>query len=196
MAEYTLEIVGTSPLLMHSARLSNPLDPNARAMKKISAKRNKSEEDYLALAKLEFIGGLYHDAEMGPYIPGANVFRTLVDAARKRKLGTRVTSSLFVRDDVNLLAYKGPRDIESLWADENFRHEASVKVGTSRVIRTRPQFRSWGAEATLVVDSEGLDQDDLAQIVNIAGRMVGLGDWRPIFGRFTGTLTKIEEGGE
>lgn len=193
MTEYNLQIVGTSPLLMHSARLSNPLDPNSRAMKKISAKRNKSEEDYLALAKLEFIGGLYHDAKLGPYIPGANIFRTLVDAARKRKLGTRVTSSLFVREPINLLAYKGPRDLEGLWVDENFRHEASVKVGTSRVIRTRPQFRSWGAECTLVVD-EGLDQDDLTQIVDIAGSTVGLGDWRPIFGRFTGTLTKIEGG--
>lgn len=192
MSDYKLEIIGTAPLLMHSARLSNPLDPNARAMKKISAKRNKSEEDYLALAKLEFMGALYHDAEMGPYIPGANVFRTLVDAARKRKLGTRVTSALFVQDDVNLLAYKGPRDIEALWADESFRHEASVKVGTSRVIRTRPQFRNWGAECTLVVDPEGLDHDDLTQIVDIAGSMIGLGDWRPIFGRFTGTLTKIE----
>lgn len=190
MAEYKLEIIGRSPMLMHSARLSNPLDPNARAMKKISAKRNKSEQDYMDLAELEFYGGMYHDAEMGPYVPGANIFRTLVDAARKRKLGTRVTSSLFVRDDVNLLAYKGPRDLKALWADETFRHEASVKVGTSRVIRTRPQFKSWGTEATLVVDSDGLDEDDLKQIVDIAGSMIGLGDWRPIFGRFDGTLTK------
>lgn len=192
MAKYTLEIVGTAPLLMHSARLSNPLDPSARAMKKISAKRAKSEQDYADLARLEFNGGLYHDADMGPYIPGPNIFRSLVDAARKRKLGTRVTSGLFVADDVNLLAYKGPRDIDGLWADTNFRHEASVKVGTARVIRTRPRFAAWATEATLVVDADALDGDDLTQIVEIAGSTVGLGDWRPIFGRFIGTLTKIE----
>lgn len=191
--KFNLEIIGTTPLLMHSARLSNPLDPNARAMKKISAKRNKSEEDYVQLARLEFIGGLYHDADTGPYVPGANIFRSLVDAGRKRKLGTRVTSALFVQDDVNPLAYKGPRDVEELWADPNFRHEASVKVGTSRVIRTRPQFKLWATEAILVVDTEVLDHDDLAQITEIAGSMIGLGDWRPIFGRFTSTLTKIEE---
>jgi hypothetical protein len=193
MAKFNLEIIGTTPLLMHSARLSNPLDPNARAMKKISAKRNKSEEDYIQLAKLEFIGGLYHDTDMGPYVPGANIFRSLVDAGRKRKLGTRVTSALFVQDDVNALAYKGPRDVESLWNDANFRHEASVKVGTSRVIRTRPQFKVWATEAILVVDTEVLDADDLQQIVDISGSMIGLGDWRPIFGRFDSTLTKIEE---
>lgn len=188
----TLQITGETPLLMHNARLSNPLDEYARAMKKISAKRSKTDEDYTALARLEFLGGLYHDSEFGPFVPAANIARTLQVAARKRKLGVKVTTGLFIREPVNPLVYNGPRDPEKLWDDVRFRHEASVKVGTARVIRTRPMFKEWLTSAVLDLDTEILDLDDLTQIVEIAGSTVGLGDWRPTHGRFVGSLTRID----
>jgi hypothetical protein len=191
--DLTLEITGTAPLLMHNARLSNPRDPMARAMKKISAKRGKADDDYEELAHLEFLGSLYTDPDVGPYVPGDNIFRALVDAARKRKLGVKVTSGLIVMSGVNPLAYTGPRDPEKLWQEGTFAHEASVKVGTSRVIRTRPRFTGWATSAALYLDTETLDLDDLVQIVETAGRLVGLGDWRPRFGRFEGALTVTQE---
>lgn len=187
--ELTLDITGTGTLLMHNARLSNPLDPIARAMKKVSAKRAKSEDDHAELAHLEFLGSLYHDAQFGPFLPGDNIWRALYDAAKKRRLGEKVKSGMLVMSDVNPLAYPGPRDAEELWADESFRHQASVKVTTSRVTRTRPQFTKWATQATLYLDTEVLDADDLAQIVEIAGSLVGLGDWRPRYGRFAGSLS-------
>ncbi len=187
-----LDITGTTPLLMHNARLSNPLDPMARAMKKVSAKRNKAEDDHEELAHLEFLGSLYADADAGPYIPADNIFRALVDAGRKRKLGVKVTSGVIVTSNVNPLAYKGPRDPEDLWRDGSFTHQASAKVGQVRVIRTRPQFIKWASSALLYLDTEVLDFDDLAQLVDIAGRIIGLGDWRPRFGRFEGSLTVIK----
>lgn len=184
-----LDITGNAPLIMHNARLSNPLDPMARAMKKVSAKRTKSEADYEELAHLEFLGGLYADADAGPYVPADNIFRALVDAARKRKLGVKVTSGVIITSNVNPLAYGGSRDPEELWSDGNFMLQASVKVGQQRVIRTRPVFKTWKTAANLYLDTEVLDLDDLTQIVDIAGRLVGLGDWRPRYGRFEGTLT-------
>jgi len=184
-----LDITGNAPLIMHNARLSNPLDPMARAMKKVSAKRNKAESDYEELAHLEFLGGLYADAAVGPYVPADNIFRALVDAARKRKLGVKVTSGVIITSNVNPLAYGGSRDPEELWSDGNFMLQASVKVGQQRVIRTRPYFTTWKTAANLYLDTEVLDLDDLTQIVDIAGRLVGLGDWRPRYGRFEGVLT-------
>lgn len=35
--------------------------------------------------------------------------------------------------------------------------------------------------------------DDLTQLVDIAGRLIGMGDWRPRFGLFEGTLTVLKE---
>lgn len=191
--DLTLDITGTAPLLMHNARLADPLDSMARNLKKVTSKLKKSEDDHLEMARLEFLGGLYHDAEAGPYIPGDNIFAVLVAAGRKRKLGKKVTEGMFVTSGVNRLDYKGPRTPSELWDDGNFMHRASVKVGMQRVNRTRPRFIGWSASASLHLDAEVLDLDDLRDIVEIAGRLVGLGDWRPRFGRFEGAVAVTKE---
>jgi len=39
----TLRLVGVGPMLMHSSRLADPLDPQAKALSKVTSKRNKVE---------------------------------------------------------------------------------------------------------------------------------------------------------
>jgi hypothetical protein len=190
--DITLDITGTAPLLMHNARLADPLDPMARELKKVTSKTRKTDDDHAEMARLEFLAGLYHDAEFGPYIPGDNIFRALVDAGRKRKLGKKITEGLFVTSSVNPIAYNGPRDPAALWEDGGFVNRASAKVGMARVNRTRPQFSAWSASASIYLDTDVLDADDLRDVVDIAGRLVGLGNWRPRYGRFEGTLTILK----
>lgn len=191
MPRFRMSLTGTKPLLMHNARLSNPLDEVAKAMKRVTAKRTKTDEDHEELARLEHMGSLYMDPDIGPYIPGQNFERCLVDAARITKSGKKIERGVFVDTDVNPLGYTGPRDIDGLWKDENFRHAASVKVGTNRVTRTRPQFREWQVEAEGEFDSTVINLTELAEIATTAGLMIGLGDWRPRYGRFVATVEKV-----
>lgn len=191
MARFRLTATGTTPLLMHNARLSNPLDEFAKAMKRISSKRVKTEEDHEEMARLEHAGSLYFEPEVGPFIPGQNFERALVDAARITKSGKKIERGVFVETNTNPLAYQGPRDIDDLWKDENFRHSASVKIQQNRVTRTRPQFREWAAEAEGTYDPAIINLDELREIAKTAGQMIGLGDWRPRFGRFEATVEKI-----
>lgn len=191
MARFRLTCTGTTPLLMHNARLSNPLDDVAKAMKRISSKRVKTEDDYEELARLEHMGGLYFDPDVGPFVPGQNFERCLVDAGRITKSGKKIERGVFVETDVNPLAYEGPRNVDGLWKDENFRHAASVKVTTNRVTRTRPQFRQWAVEAEGMFDPAIIGVDELREIADTAGRMIGLGDWRPRYGRFEAQVEKI-----
>lgn len=180
------------PLLMHNARLSNPLDPAAKAIKKVSAKRNKTDEDHQEMAHLEFIGSMYYDKDAGPYIPADNVWRCLYDAAKKSKRGPKVKEGVLITTDVNPLGGFGRvREVEKLWADENFRHFASAKVGQVRVTRCRPVFRQWAVDAEGVLDTNVLDFSELEQIAETAGSLIGLGDWRPRYGRFAATVEKI-----
>ena len=189
--DFRITLEGTGPLLMHNARLSNPLDPAAKAIKKVSGKRNKTDDDHAEMAHLEFIGSLYHDPDAGPYIPADNIWRCLYDAAKKSKRGPKVKEGVLITTDVNPIAgYGGPRDAEKLWADENFRHFASAKVGQVRVTRCRPMFRTWKVEAEGILDANVLDFAELEQIAETAGSLIGLGDWRPRFGRFTATVEK------
>jgi hypothetical protein len=191
MKSFVMTLTGTMPVLMHNARLANPLDPATKTLKKLTSKRTKTDADHLDIARAEFVGGLYHDTEMGPYIPGPNVHACLVEGAKKLKFGKKVKEGVLITSLVNPLAYGGPRSVEDLWDDANFRHEASVKVGTARTMRCRPMFNNWKLQCDGIYDEEVLDFEQLKDIADRAGRFVGLGDWRPMYGRFTSV---VEEG--
>ena len=184
--EFTITMIGVRPLLMHSARLANPLDAVVKSMKAVSKKKTKTDDDHEEMARLEFAGSLYIHADLGPFIPGENIERCLVDAGKITRKGTALTRALFIDTDMNPLIYTGPRTVEGLWKDENFRHVASVKVQQNRVMRTRPMFKEgWEVTAHGVLDTSVLDFVELESIAETAGNMIGLGDYRPRFGRFT-----------
>jgi hypothetical protein len=191
MINFRITITGTADLLMHNSRLANPLDPTSKAIKRISGKRNKTDDDYEEMARLEHAGALYIDADTGPYIPGDNIWRCLHIGATKNNLGEKVKPGVFISTDINPVAYTGPRDVAGLWKDENFRLWASVKIGTKRIMRCRPVFRQWRTQADGILDPTQLDFVQLEQIADTAGSIVGLGDWRPRYGRFTATVEQI-----
>jgi|JI9StandDraft_2_1071091.scaffolds.fasta_scaffold13819_6 hypothetical protein len=171
-------------LLTHNERLADPRDPIARQMKSISSKRTKTDEDFAELAKLEFEGGLYltDDGKVG--IPAWNVFRSWQEGAKVNKLGRAVERGVFMSGaDILPIEYNGPSSPVDMW---NAGHvdSRSVKVGMSKVTRTRPSFRNWSLVADFTVDLDVLREDDLGMIVRNAGLMSGLGDYRPRFGRY------------
>lgn len=188
---FRITLHGTAPLLVHNSRLADPLDPATRALKKVSGKGKKTDEDHEELARLEHAGSLYFDSDIGPYVPGQNIERCLVDAAKITRQGVKVTRGVFISTDVNPISYRGPRTVDGLWKDENFRLMASVKIGMKRVMRCRPMFRDWAVEADGILDPAVLDLADLVGIATAAGQMIGLGDWRPRYGRFTAELQQV-----
>ncbi|MCJ2084601.1 hypothetical protein MKK88_01140 [Methylobacterium sp. E-005] len=175
-------LTGVSPLLMHNGRLANPLDPMAKALKAVSSKRAKTDADHEEMARVEFLGGLYVGDD-GPCIPGELIEAALIAAAKKSKRGPQAKSGL-LSDANHRLDYAGPREPDALWCDENYRLTAGVRVGQARVMRTRPIFRDWSAEIFVDFLPGQLNRAEVAEMVRVAGEIVGLGDWRPRFGRF------------
>lgn len=177
-----LRITGVSPLLMHSGALASPMNPIAREMKAVSSKRAKTDADFEELARLEFLGSLYLSGGE-PCIPG-EVFETcLVQAAKKARRGAPAKAGI-ICDGNFALDYDGPRTPHELWAEERFRFVAGVRIG-ARVMRTRPRFDRW--EATIDVDylPDQINEREVLEFSVVAGRTIGIGDWRPRFGRFT-----------
>jgi hypothetical protein len=144
------------------------------------------------MARIEFIGGMYFDEVAGPYVPSVNVHRCLVEGAKLNKLGRHVERGVVTQDEICVLAYKGPRTIQELWEDKNFVSRLSVGVTTSRVMRTRPQFRKWALEAEFLVDNGQLDLVTFTEIAEKAGSYIGIGDYRPRFGRFDVSVQQID----
>lgn len=184
MKTATYTIKGTTAMMMHSERLANPFDELTKEIKAISGKRKKTEDDLLEMARLEWLGGLYHDDEAGIHVPGYNMLACLVSGGKVHKLGTAIKRAAIVVEDKIALQYDGPKAPAKLFQDKRFKDIRSVKVGTSKVMRCRPVFPQWQMTFSVAYDENTLQRGDLDRCVETAGQMCGLGDFRPRFGRF------------
>ena len=185
MKTITLKIRGMSPLLMHSGQLADPMSEAARTLSEAVkvAKKNKTDKSYEKMAEAEFMGSLYLDEKLEPCITGEMLEAMICEAARKFKQGKEVKAAVIV-DGLFPLAYKGPRDPETLWKTGAYRKTMGVRIGKSRVMRTRPMFTGWAVEFTVHYLEELLSERDIIKFVEKAGAEVGLGDYRPRYGRF------------
>jgi len=180
----TFKITGIKPLLMQGDALADPLNPITKAHKAVTAKKQKTQEDYEWLAESEWRAGLYFDDELGPYIPSFNLEAAITEGARLSKKGKDIERGLEVITDRARLEYEGPRTIKGLW-DARFYDVRSVVVGGKRVMRYRPKFNAWSAQFDVAIDTEILDDHRVIAYVETAGRYCGLGTYRKKFGRFS-----------
>lgn len=189
MLTFKLTLTGTAPLLMHNAQLADEFNPIVREMKKINAKKTKKTEDEKwELRRLEFMGSLYYDTDLGPYIPAEVIEASIREGAKISRNGRDVQRGLRITSSVNPLAYPGPRDRDEMWKTQNFQDFRTVKVTTSRIVRTRPMFRTWAVEADGLLDTEVIDLDSLKLFLERSGSLTGIGDYRPRFGTYTADI--------
>lgn len=184
MAWQTLryQLTSSIDMLLHNGQMANPLNKYAKLMKQISSKRAKTDADYEAMARIEFLASLYLNAD-GPIIPAEVLDAVLVNGAKKSKEGMTAKSGAFCLEHARL-EYDGPRTADELWADERFRHVALVRVGNARVARTRPCFTQWSAVVSVNIENTIVNPVRVDDWFTIAGTQVGIGDWRPQHGRF------------
>lgn len=188
-----VRIEGVQPTLMHNNQACNPLNRFAKAMKAITGKRKKTDEDIEALARIEWESGLYFSPELGPYYPAVNIEAMLCSAAKKLKKGTDVKQSVRVFPLEIPLQYTGPRDLDGLKKiafsgdkveGEDFFDMRAVGVQGATIMRTRPRFNKWALEFEIIADEATFNRDDIIHILTIAGNKIGLSDYRPRYGMF------------
>ena len=181
--ELTYQLISDCPMLVHNGQTADPLNKWSKTLKALNSKRKKTDADYEEIARLEFFAGLYM-GENGPVIPAPNIDAMLIAAARQNRQGPLAKSGLYCAKDA-AMQYEGPHTADDLWKDERFRHTAIVRIGTSKVVRMRPIFRTWSGIVTLNVEDSIVNSAQVDEWMFIAGRQVGLGDWRPQHGRFS-----------
>lgn len=184
MKQIKFELTGITPLIMQSDTLVDPINELTRAIKKITGKQKKTDDDHAEIGRLEFRGGLYWNKDLGPYIPAANLERMLRDGGALTRMGTKVRQGMQVDEDRSPLIYDGPRDIDAMFQDGRFTHRASVVVKKARTIRVRPWFPEWSLTFTLNYDEKLFDPQQVRDMVVTCGKYIGLGTWRPRHGRF------------
>ena len=178
-----IEIKGTTPLILHNGMLADPLYSVAKEMKKFTSKKTKTDADHEEIARLEWMGGLY--TENGKIVvPGINVERTIVMAARKSRKGKDFECGAFVDGNIPLEFPDKGKPIDKLYSSGQYIDRRMVGVNKARVARTRPIFHDWALSFTATYDDEILNESALLETIDIAGTYIGLCDFRPRFGRF------------
>jgi hypothetical protein len=189
MKTIEMTIKGSAPLLMNSNQGVNPLHPLTRKMKVLTAKRKRTEEDDLEILHLKWTLGLYWRDDIGVHVPSVNLEAMFRNAAKTVRKGTiaKQQSAITVKPDFIPLTYpENPKVPDDLWNDPNNRY-SDVKVGKIKqasVLLCRPRFDNWALTFKISFDETKFEQQEVIDLFALAGREVGLCDYRGKYGMY------------
>ena len=127
--------------------------------------------------------GLYLSKDGVPIQPAVHIEGAIIKAARDFKMKGRKTYSDFCKASLIILEREIPFDNDQ--ADKWVIDEQPVVINRARVLCWRPRWDEWSFHFTIRnLQPSMLDDVTLRQILEKAGNFIGVGDFRPKFGRF------------
>lgn len=175
-----VQIVGTAALLFH--RWSNEaVAEKAAAVKGSKAKKTDNVESYVYRLP---------NGEIG--IPGEYLRMAIILTAKYRQDPRSPRKSAM---DLYKAGIVSLTEIASLGAkDWDYLDQRRVQVQRSSITRMRPAFLAgWKAEFELqVLLPEYISPADLNDVIVSAGKLNGVGDFRPTYGRFQVTHFEVD----
>ncbi len=177
----TVAITGVADILFHRWNCE------AVAEKAASAKGSKAK-------KSDNIESYVYRTEGGELaIPGEYLRGAIINAAKFRqdpRSPRKSAMDLFKAGVVALtpLASFGVKE----W---DYEHKCRVTIQRNGITRVRPALKSgWSAEFQMMVNlPEYIRPDDLHDVLINAGRLIGLADFRPTYGRFQVNSFEVNE---
>jgi hypothetical protein len=142
---------------------------------------------------------MYFESDKIVYIPGENIHQCMKDASKYwgqkipgegNKTFTDVIEKSVVVESLNLGINKDSESIVPFGKNVNGNPSKGKKSGC-KVYKIRPLMAGWGGTFTIHVFDGRLSMPILRTVLSYAGTFIGLGDWRPTYGRFE--LVDIKE---
>jgi hypothetical protein len=168
----SVTIQGSAPIIFHRWNC-DAVEAKAKAAKNSASKKTDNVESYV-----------YRDDNGDISLPGEYLRQSILMAAKYKadpRSPRKSAMDLFKAGIVSLtnLSSFGVKD----W---DFLDRRRVTVQRAGITRVRPALREgWKAEFVLcVLTPEYIAPDLLREVIESAGRLVGVGDFRPTFGRF------------
>lgn len=134
---------------------------------------------------------LYRNGE-GTCYPAENIRQSIIGAAARHKIGRRAATT-----DVAAGIYISPFELPltETWHVDS--RAVVIKATGGRVMRHRPMFDEWSINFQLRIDTDLVSERLMRDVLDDAGKLVGLGDFRPAkkgqFGRFSVTNWEREK---
>lgn len=168
----TVNISGASDLLFHRWNCE-AVDEKAKAAKNSKSKKMDDIESYV-----------WRNEAGELCLPGEYLRQSIIHAAKYRqdpRSPRKSAMDLFKAGVVSLtnVASLGKREWDYL-------DTRRVTIQRQGINRTRPAMKAgWQAEFQFqILTPEYIDQNFLYEVLAMAGRLVGVGDFRPTYGRF------------
>lgn len=186
-----IENADNTPMIAHNGQMANPLNKFAKELKQLSGLRNKTDEIHHQMAEIEFNASLYLDKKGNITWETRCVEANLVEGARKSKEGKLALAGAYL-DPTLKFQFDGYQGVQERWDNpEECIIAVPVRVGQSKIVRTRPIFHAWNMEYNVTINDELVKPESLERWIIAGGTQVGLGDWRPRYGRFH--IVSLEE---
>lgn len=175
----SVTIEGVAPILFHAWNVES-VESKSRAKKGSAEKKSDDVESYV-----------YRNEKGNISIPGEYLKGAIVGAAKFRqdpRSPRKSAADLFKAAIISLtpLADLGARDWDYL-------DKRRVCIQRNAITRSRPAMREgWKATFILLVNlPEYVDAAMLNETIQQAGKLIGLADFRPSFGRFNVVEFKV-----
>lgn len=172
-----VRLQGTQDLLFHRWN-DEDVTAKAEAKKGSEEKKRDNPEAYI-----------YRDDNGYICMPGRYIVRSVVEAGRnfqdprsKRKMAKDLVQAAVMSDEILSPVLVDGKPTKEWEYDDRQR----VCIMRSAITRTRPAFKKgWQVDFTLVsLVPDLVTPDFLRKLVDNAGLLIGLGDFRPTYGRF------------
>jgi hypothetical protein len=189
MTTVKIGITGTSPLLNN--RFTDEAQMSATGGTRAATVGSRGSPKEQAEKKL------YLNLDGVPCVPQPNIFRAIIDGGQYFKCGrSKVTTakSSLIPACVDIEGTEFPIRSKDGWTVDT--RAVRIPATGGRILCHRPCFYDWSIEFSVSLDEELMTIGLLREIVDAAGRRVGLGDFRPAckgpFGKFVVTMWKVQ----
>lgn len=172
------------PLMLNNPRTVNPFDEYSKAMKVITAKRKKTEDDQEQLMKLKFLASLYVSNKGEYFIPSEHIFNAMIAAAKEKKMGAKFVRSVQVTGDSVLKFKDSDKTPEQLYEIGTYVDIRAVGIMKAKVITARAIIPEWSLETEVWYDETQIDEADIISAMEIGGLRYGIGTYRRRYGKF------------
>lgn len=188
----SVQVEGISPLLQHKYPL-----PDFENLSK-GGKQKTGEVNYSE----EWRQYLYANADGEVYQPALHFDGAMVKAAAGYKIqGARgktykdlFKGNVFCSPDEILHGIKTPNTLDADADKPLYLDVRPVVVQRARVVRIRPAFKpGWKLDFEITVLDDQVPANVVNEVLSLAGRTVGIGDFRPRFGRFMVTRFEVQK---
>ena len=188
MYTVNVQVEGIAPLMQHRFPMPDFADMG-KGSKVVTGKVDYSQE---------WRQSFYANGH-GIYQPSIHFESSMVKAAGSFKIpGKRgasykdlFKSNVFIYPEEILFNVEVPTQLDNDADKELYLDCRPVVVNKARVVRMRPTFkRGWKLEFEIQVGDDQIPPDVVKSVLDQSGKVCGVGDFRPRFGRFM--VTKFE----